>query len=124
MNDSSRITSTSGNTMSLYMLIKPDADKMALSIFLCCVYWLTYAVSGWTADYVHARAFPHLANPLPYSISLPAGMLDLFRSYWQEVDRSMLHILPVKLGMSYVCSYLAACFLIPIVTPADQTKQE
>ena len=108
--------------MALLTALKPDADKWTLSIFLFCLYWIIYALSGWAADYAHARAFPHLVGALPYSVSLPPDLMDNFRSYWQEVDRSKLHVLPVKIVISYGLSYLAACFLVHILSTDDESR--
>lgn len=106
--------------MALLNALKPDADKWTLSIFLLCLYWIIYALSNWAADYAHARAFPHLVDALPYSISLPPDLMDNFRSYRQEADRSRLHVLPVKIAISYGLCYLAACFLVHILSTGNE----
>jgi hypothetical protein len=110
--------------MSAVTALKPDADQWTLSIFLFCLYWIIYAVSNWAADYVHTMAFPHLAELLPYSVSLPPDLVDNFQSYWQEVDRSRLHVVSVKIAISYVFCYLAACFLVHIMSSGHDPEAE
>ncbi|MCW8964192.1 MAG: hypothetical protein OQL16_10370 [Gammaproteobacteria bacterium] len=101
--------------MRLLFTLKPNSDKWALSIFLLCLYWIIFGISEWSAGYLHSYFFPALAEPLPYTITLPAGMIDSFNTYWREVETSKLHFLPLKILISFCCCYLSACFLLHIL---------
>jgi len=110
--------------MHLFSILKPDSDKWALSIFLLCLYWIIFGISEWSVNYLHSYFFPALADPIPYTITLPAGMMDSFNTYWREVMLSRLHFLPVKIVISFCFCYLSACLLLHVMVNNNNEASE
>ena len=82
-------------------------------------FWLTITAIDYLSGQIQHRLYPELGQLLPPEVSFNREITSLFENQQKKLQRSNQYLLPMKLVLSAVASYLAACLIIFLCEKTD-----
>ena len=108
--------------MTWLTLIRPTAEKWVVAFLLMAFFWLTIMAIDYLSGQIQLRLYPELSQLLPPEISFNRETTSLFENQQKKPQRLNLYLLPMKLVLSAVASYLAACLVIFLCERTDSPE--
>lgn len=108
--------------MTWLTLIRPTAEKWIVACVLMAFFWLTTMVIDYLSGQIQLRLYPELSQLLPAEVSFNREITSLFENQQKKLQRLYQSLLPMKLVLSAVGSYMAACIVIFLCEKTDTSE--